>query len=73
MYVPAKLKLNKFRLVQIPENRDYFSRYGFLQSPSSAYGGDNDLPPSSGMTKIEDIEAGRQYDALKQREEAEKE
>lgn len=73
MFVPEKLKLNKFRHVQIPENRDYFSRYGFLQSPSSSYGGDDDLPPASGMTKIEDIEAGLKYDALKQAEESSKE
>lgn len=69
MYVPEKLKLNKFRVVQIPENRDYFSRFGFLKSPDSAYTGDNDAPHT--MTKIEEIEAGRAYDAMKQREELE--
>lgn len=70
MYVPEKLKLNKFRDVNIPDNRDYFSRYGFLQSPANAYTGD--VEASSPMTKIEEIEAGRQYDAMRQREESEK-
>ena len=28
MYVPKKLKLNKFRVVQIPSAKDIFTRFG---------------------------------------------
>lgn len=44
MYVPEKLKLNKFRQVNIPTLKQYFSRYGFLNVPNSSYSGDNVLP-----------------------------
>lgn len=44
MYVPEKLKLNKFRQVNIPSLRQYFSRYGFLNVPNSSYSGDTVLP-----------------------------
>lgn len=70
MYVDEKLKLNKFRVVNIPENKDYFSRYGFLQMPANAYSGD-DVSRMPG-TKIDEIEAGLAYDQMKQREELEK-
>lgn len=41
MLVPEKLKLNKFKLVKIPSNKDYFARVG-LQSAGtpSQYTGD---------------------------------
>lgn len=44
MYVPEKLKLNKFRQVNIPTLKQYFSRYGFLNVPNSSYSGDNVFP-----------------------------
>lgn len=44
MYVPEKLKLNKFRQVNLPTLKQYFSRYGFLNVPNSSYSGDNVLP-----------------------------
>lgn len=36
MYVPEKLKLNKFRLVRIPRNREYFGKFGKV-NPSGSY------------------------------------
>lgn len=71
MYVNEKLKLNKFRKVQIPENRDYFSRYGFLNSPESSYSGEESAPGS--LTKIEEIELGEKYAKMMAEEQAKKE
>lgn len=70
MFVPDKLKLNKFKEVSIPENRDYFARYGFLRVPENAYSGEEVVPLSG--TKIDDIEAGLEYDRLMQEKELEK-
>lgn len=40
MYVKEELKLNKFRDVSIPSGREYFMRYGYIQSPGNKYTGD---------------------------------
>lgn len=61
MFVPEKLKLNKFKLVKIPSNRDYFGRVG-LSSPGTAsqYTGDDmALPPQSKIDQI--LEADKEY------------
>lgn len=50
MYVPKSLKLNKFRVVQIPSARDIINRYGFC--PGNNYSGE-DPAPSSNMTKLD--------------------
>lgn len=41
MYCPEKLKLNRFKQVQIPSNKDYFSRLGVVATPSTSYTGDD--------------------------------
>lgn len=61
MLIPEKLKLNKFKLVKIPSNKDYFGRVG-LQSPGtpSQYTGDKMGTPA--QSKIDQIlEADREY------------
>lgn len=61
MLIPEKLKLNKFKLVKIPSNKDYFGRVG-LQSAGtpSQYTGDEMATPT--QSKIDQIlEADREY------------
>lgn len=53
MYIPEKLKLNKFRQVDIPANKDYFARYGLVDVPASQYSGDNSMPQN--QSKIDAI------------------
>lgn len=50
MYVPKNLKLNKFRVVQIPSARDIINRYGFC--PGNNYSGE-DMSPNPNMTKLD--------------------
>lgn len=49
MYIPKKLKLNQFRVVQIPSARDIIARYGNCEG--SNYSGDQMAP--SQMTKLD--------------------
>lgn len=59
MIIPEKLKLNKFRLVLMPRNRDYFARYNnSSEIPDSAYGGDEN--PSIQRSKLDQLNAMRQ-------------
>lgn len=44
MYVPEKLKLNKFCMVQLPDNRQIFARYGLFNNPAEQYSGDQSMP-----------------------------
>lgn len=53
MYIPEKMKLNKFRLCSIPRNRDYFVRYGFAAPGSNSFTGDELAPMPS--NKIEQV------------------
>lgn len=41
MYCPEKLKLNRFKQVKIPSNKDYFSRIGAVATPATSYTGDD--------------------------------
>ena len=66
MYIPEKLKLNKFRDCSIPSNRSYFQNFGFAVTPSSEYSGD-ELAPEP-MRKVESIEDMQAYAEMKQRE-----
>lgn len=61
MLIPEKLKLNKFKLVKIPSNKDYFGRVGLQSSGlSSQYTGDEfGTPPQSKIDQI--IDADREY------------
>lgn len=45
MYTPKKLRLNQFRLVLIPENSDYFKRFGFSSMPTNMYDSNAECPP----------------------------
>lgn len=61
MLIPEKLKLNKFRLVKIPSNKDYFGRVGLQSAGSpSMYSGDELVFPV--QNKVDQIvEADREY------------
>lgn len=61
MFVPDKLKLNKFQHVRIPSNKEYFSRVGLSGlGASNQYTGDEFAPPS--QSKIDQIlETDREY------------
>lgn len=50
MYVPKKLKLNKFRVVQIPSARDIINRFGM--SIGSNYSGDTTVPGPMSKTDL---------------------
>lgn len=50
MYVPKKLKLNKFRIVQIPSAKEIITRFGY--SPGSNYSGDNTVPKNLSKTDL---------------------
>lgn len=44
MRIPKELKLNKFKLVQIPRPIEYVQRFGLIPSPSAKYSGDDSSP-----------------------------
>lgn len=71
MYVPDELKLNRFVNVPIPENRDYFARFGTSKvAQDAAYTGDSDAPlPKSKIDAISDMD---RYDRMMQEEESRK-
>lgn len=54
MFIPDKLKLNKFKLVHIPSNKEYFGRVGLQSAGTSAqYTGDDFACPV--QSKIDEI------------------
>lgn len=61
MFVPEKLKLNRFKLVKIPSNRDYFGRVGLSSpgSPAQYTGDDLAVPPQSKIDQI--LDADKEY------------
>ena len=40
MFIPEKLKLNRFKVVRIPKVRDMLAQFGMRVSPDSAFTGD---------------------------------
>lgn len=59
MYFPKEeMKVNKFKLVVIPKNRDYMSRYGSV-TPTGAFSGDETSHPS--QNKVDDFEYYSRY------------
>lgn len=61
MYVPEKLKLNKFRDVRIPSPAEYFGRFGeSLNVAPERFSGDN--PISLDNRKISQLEDMMAYD-----------
>lgn len=71
MFVPEKNKLNKFKLVRIPKNREYFSRFGAAVAPAAQYTGDDDPGLVSGR-KIDQIADMAAYDEYMIQKESEK-
>lgn len=60
MYFPNEdIKINKFKLVYIPKNRDYMSRLGSVTVPPEAYSGDAEIRRQ--QNKVEDIEYYARY------------
>lgn len=60
MYFPTEeIKLNKFRLVHIPKNRDYMSRLGSVTLPPEAYSGDQEIHRQ--QNKVDDLEYYARY------------
>lgn len=66
MYIPEKMKLNKFRLCSIPRNRDYFVRYGFAEPGANSFSGDEVAPMPS--NKIEQVASYVRYMDSKEEE-----
>lgn len=55
MIIIDDLKLNKFRLVAVPDNRSIFSRFGESVPLSSQFSGDEDIPEN--QSKIDTLRA----------------
>lgn len=53
MYIPEKMKVNRFEDVAIPSNKSFFARLGAVAPESLKYSGD-DLVPEQ-MSKTEQI------------------
>lgn len=67
MYFPNDdIKVNKFKLVFIPKNRDYMSRLGSVTAPPSAYSGDAEVHRQ--QNKVEDLEFYSRYAQMKAQE-----
>lgn len=61
MFVPRELKLNKFKQVSIPRNRDYFMRLGFCNPSANHFTGDK--PADLGLNTKVDMIAQAKRDA----------
>lgn len=66
MFIPEKMKLNKFQLVNIPSNRDYLKRFGLSSGvgPQSSYSGDEAIHHS--MNKLDSLADFEAYDKMMQ-------
>lgn len=53
MYIPEKMKVNKFEDVAIPSNKSFFARLGAVAPESLQYSGDEPIPEP--MSKTESI------------------
>lgn len=71
MYVPEKLKLNRFKLVAIPKKMEYFQRFGANAAPLPTSG--DEVAPHQ-ERKIEQVRATAEdleaWDKAKQAEES---
>lgn len=59
MYIPEKMKVNKFEDVAIPSNKSFFARLGLVSPDALQYSGDEPVPEQ--MSKSQSIEDYRQY------------
>lgn len=55
MYIPEKMKINKFKDVRIPSKREYFNTGRFMQVPET-YGGEDPVNVK-GENKVDTLEA----------------
>lgn len=71
MYYPNEdIKVNKFKLVYIPKNRAYMSRFGSVTVPPEAYSGDAEIHRQ--QNKVDDLEFYARYAQVKAQEAAKK-
>lgn len=68
MFIPEKMKLNRFKEVSMPTARDYFKLTGFQATPQSSYTGDESAPQP--MNKVDSINDFLDYAEMMAREEA---
>lgn len=68
MYVPdEKMKINKFKIVDIPRNCEYMQRFGASVAPASMYSGDEYAPLP--QNKVDMLAYAEQYDKMMQEKE----
>lgn len=69
MKIPEKLKLNRFKYVRIPKNKDYFMKYGFQDISDDHYTGDEEILPQF-LSKMDAIYRGEMevMDSIRQSE-----
>lgn len=66
MFIPDKMKLNRFRTTVIPKGRDYYARFGAVSASNGRYSGDEVLPPVDKISALADIQ--RQIDEIQAKE-----
>lgn len=52
MLIKKDLKLNRFKVVAIPENKAYFQRFGERAVPAGMYTGDEVAPSAMNKTDV---------------------
>lgn len=70
MYIPEKMKVNRFEDVAIPSNKSFFARLGQVSPDSLKYSGDEVIPES--MRKNDSIDDYARYAELMAKEASEK-
>lgn len=67
MFVPEKLKLNKFQIVRIPSPKEYFSRVGNQPiGTNNMYTGDD--PAIMNQRKVDSIIDMEEFDRMRSNE-----
>lgn len=73
MYIPEKLKLNKYQVVKLPRGRDIWKRLclaGLKEPGKNAYTGDNEPIPDLNKTEMSDyLNNKAEYEAILAEEE----
>lgn len=70
MFIPEKMKVNKFEDVAIPSNKSFFARLGQVSPDVLKYSGDEVVPEQ--MTKSQEIDDFALYAEQMAREQATK-
>lgn len=69
MYIKDELKINKFQLVRIPSNKEYFGRVGLSSiGTGDQYTGDEMMPQQ--VSKIDNLAYMDAYDKMMASEES---